>query len=160
MMAMTDRADTPDGQAPPERVAALDALLAWFRARGGELHPNVEIRWSPTSGWGLWTTAPLPPGTAVITVPERLFLWKPSASVGGLQQLLVDAPVNPWVALLLQVLHERGKAGHPPADGKGPAGGTWGPYWAILPDEFSQPNFWVRARRPGTTGTLTARSCS
>jgi len=154
-MGPTDRADAPAGQAPapPERAAALDALLAWFRARGGELHPNVEIRWSPTSGWGLWTTAPLPPGTAVITVPERLFLWKPSASVGGLQQLLVDAPVNPWVALLLQVLHERGKADLPPADSKAPAGGgTWGPYWAILPDEFDQPSFWVRPRRPWHDG--------
>ena len=104
------------------------------QAREGEADgTGKQIEHIAGAGLGLRTSTALPADTAVLTVPETLFLWKQSAGAGGLRVIFAETSLGSWTALLIQIFYESLQPASP-----------WAEYFAILPPVFDQPIFWVR----------------
>jgi hypothetical protein len=77
------------------------------------------------------------------TVPTQLLMNFDSAKAGALGSHL--APLKPWLALAVHLLHERSLGDQ----------SAWAPYLAVLPDQLELPMFWYTPVAASSERTLT-----
>lgn len=122
-----------DASATVASQADFDALWSWLASEGVDVSNArpAPVDLAPGGrGWGLVAAKDLGGNETVLSVPKSLWMT---------QETALASPVGPhcdgqapWVALALQLLHERslGEASR------------WAPYVATLPAALDAPLFW------------------
>ena len=124
--------------------ADFDALWAWLRAEGvdvGKVTPALVDDAPGGRGWGLVAAEDIGGGDAVLSIPKSCWMTVDTA---------LESPVGPhvtdeagWIALALQLLHERAV---------GPKS-KWAAYVAALPTTLEAPLFWTAEEVGALVGT-------
>ena len=124
--------------------ADFDALWAWLKAEGvdvGKVTPALVDDAPGGRGWGLVAAEDIGGGDAVLSIPKSCWMTVDTA---------LESPVGPhvtdeagWIALALQLLHERAV---------GPKS-KWAAYVAALPTTLEAPLFWTAEEVGALVGT-------
>ena len=114
--------------------ADFDALWAWLKAEGvdvGKVTPALVDDAHGGRGWGLVAAEDIGGGDAVLSIPKSVWMTVDTA---------LESPVGPhvtdeagWIALALQLLHERAVVPK----------SKWAAYVAALPTTLEAPLFWT-----------------
>ena len=124
--------------------ADFDALWAWLKAEGvdvGKVTPALVDGAPGGRGWGLVAAEDIGGGDAVLSIPKSVWMTVDTA---------LESPVGPhvtdeagWIALALQLLHERAVGSK----------SKWAAYVAALPTNLEAPLFWTAEEVGALAGT-------
>ena len=81
-------------------TSATDALIAWARSNGAQLHSSLAVRHG-TRGRGIFATDPIIKSSLLVRIPTALKV----APTGRLAELVASKEISHLLALALTALH-------------------------------------------------------
>lgn len=137
------------------------AFLEWFTSNGGWIDSRLSLKKIPGMGRGLVALNSISENDRLFTIPRSMLM---NLGTSGLQAACEaiekekapreglswkDISDRGWCALILMLMWEHWRAS---TQGE-PMGMAWGPYFGIMPSEFSTPMFWTPEQLKMLQGT-------
>ncbi|EON66015.1 hypothetical protein W97_05258 [Coniosporium apollinis CBS 100218] len=114
--------------------ARSDAFMAWLRQSGAEISGKIQLADLRTqhAGRGVVALQDIAEDEPLFAIPRSAILTSATSSLARTHPSLLSALPDPWLALILAMLHEHLLG----------TSSRWAPYLAILPTDFDTLMFW------------------
>lgn len=137
------------------------AFLQWFTSHGGWIDSRLSLQKIPGMGRGLVALSAISENDRLFTIPRSMLM---NLGTSGLQAACERAEQEKapreglswsdifergWCALILMLMWEHWRASTQEAS----SGMAWGPYFGIMPSQFSTPMFWTQEQLEILQGT-------
>ena len=130
------------------------AFLAWFTENGGWIDPSLSLEKIPGMGRGLVATRPIAENERLFTIPRSMLMNLDTSALAKTCQAAekakpprsgcswLDIMNRGWCPIILMLMWEHWRASSLQTSKQHMASISWGPYFGIMPKEFSTPMFW------------------